>query len=36
MDVSSARIPLISWLFITPFNLGHVFIINSGLNKCIY
>ena len=32
MDVSSARIPLISWIFITPFNLGHVFIINSGLN----
>ena len=36
MGGTSVKIPLISWLFTTPFNFGYVYIINTGLNKFIY
>ena len=36
MGGASIKIQLISWVFIKPFNLGYVPIINSGLKKCIY
>ena len=36
MGVPNVKLPLISWLFIKPFNFGYVHIINSGLNKCMY
>ena len=36
MGAPSIKLPLISWLFIIPFNFGFVHFIKSGLNKCIY
>ena len=33
MGAPSVKIPLISWLFMIPFNFGYVHIIGSGLNN---
>ena len=36
MGGPSGKLPLISWLFIKPFNFGYVHIISSSLKKCTY
>ena len=33
MGAPSVKLPLISWLFIIPFNFGYVYITISGLKK---
>ena len=33
MSVPSVKLPLISWLFIIPYNLGYSHISNSGLKN---
>ena len=35
LGAPSVNLPLISWLFIIPFNFGYVHITISGLNKYI-